>query len=201
MLFSAFGLTVNNTTQKMGIVPGYFFSKTDFSISGMNVSLGPKDRVIEVLGASLTGNSTNGFTAAADVTFNNLTLTAPQFANSTIQYGNFQFELPAGFGTGGNTTPTAHFDYICSNATTGTIIGGLRLSTTIASLPGATAKEATATWSANNERCVSSETSVITIAGSPAAGTHCYGQFYVKNTGTIDADPYLLVIVMTFKGN
>ena len=204
---SSVTITGNSTSKTIDTVVNSKFLTTSSSFAGAitgnssTTVLAPIDRYIEILGASLTGNSTNGFTAAADVTFGTITLTVPQFDTAAEDYGNFQFELPLGFGTGGTTTVTTHFDFINHAASSGTAVGGLKLATTIAGIPGATAKEATGTWAVNDECYKSAETSAITIAGSPAAGTHVYGQFYVKSTSTVNEDPYILTIVVTFKGN
>ena len=183
------GVTLNNYTDNEA-----------FEAPGTIWGVSPIDRSTNIMGSSMTANSTAGFTAAADTDFGILTLTVPQFDTAANDYGNFSFEWPSTFGSGGTYTVTFHFYAINAGASSGNVVGGLRLADSIAGVSSATAREATATFVANDVEYKSGESSAITIYGTPASSEICYGQFYVDDTSTVDEDPYITLLVITFEG-
>lgn len=160
------------------------------------------DRAFQIVGCSLSGDLTNDLTAQERVAFTNATMCVAQFDKTSGDVGTFHFELPPTFGFGGTTTITYHFWAITQTEANGTLVGSLKLATSSAGLASASAVTSTVTFSASDTETQSVESGTVTIwdAGTAAAGDFVIGEFQTTAASTVAEEPFVLVVVGTYKG-
>lgn len=125
------------------------------------------------------------------------------FDASTEEYAVFQTILPSNYSGG---TVTAKFHWMSLTATSGDVIWGIQGAAFADGdlMPGAgygTAQEVTDTCTNVAKKFVSSATSAITLAGSPAAGQMAHFKVYRKAAAagdTMTGDARLLGVELTF---
>ena len=178
---------------------GARFDPDDFDVAGGNVTLAAVARSVQVMACSMTANTTNPCGSCTAVDYHGVTHSTVSFDNAGGDYASFAFEWPSTFGRGGNVTVTFHIVAISDDATSGTVIGSLKLATTNTGIASAVAQTSTATWATDEEFMQGVESDPITVYGTPSAGDMCVGEFQVSG-GTLDTDPDIYSIVMTFWG-
>jgi len=159
---------------------------------------------IQIPGFSFYPSATNGATYGTVTTTTNANnFRTMEFSDSGgKKYAEFALEMPSDYDGG---TVTAHFNWLCENASTNSAVWGLQAVSYADSdaLDAAfgTAQEVTDANQANGDKNKSAETSAITIAGTPAAGRWVLWRVY-RDSGhasdTLAATAELLSVVITY---
>jgi len=187
MVLIAAGVWINSQKPPLYItdgdetIPGSFlvqthkFNPDDFSVSGSTVSLS-RARNIILTAQGGTPSTTSGCAEPIVVEFgtNKVDTYFLDFDSTSDEYAFWcNIVLPDEYGTGGVYTMTARFYWTCSGGT-GAVTWGIQ-SRAYADSDAIDQAWGTAVWindscGTTNDVCITSETSAMTIAGSPAGG-------------------------------
>ncbi len=189
------------------IVLLYSTGPNDADVVGAKLGSKTGRQTIWIPAGAMTARTTNGAaTGSVETTTNKVMLPTLDFDTSTQEFAQFSVQMPKSWNAG---TVTARF--LWKHAATTTNFGvcwglqGLALSDDdAADAAFGTAAEVTDTGGTTNDLYRTSETSAITIAGSPAVGDNIIFQVYRKPADagdTLAIDAGLLGVELFYTAN